>query len=51
LGLLRITKDDISNRNRIIKSALKEMSTVLILTVHNEIAQAVMPKNMILDLG
>ena len=50
LGLLRITKEYILDRNKTIKLVLlEEMSMASILAIHNETAQAVMLKSMVLD--
>ena len=50
LGLLRITKEYILDRNKTIKLVLsEEMSMASILAIHNETAQAVMLKSMVPD--
>ena len=51
LGSLRITEDYASDKNRITKIALEEKLTVPALAVHNEIAQVVILKSMVLKPG
>jgi len=47
---LRITEEYASNENRTTELALlKKISTISIPTVHNKVAQAIIPKSMVLD--
>jgi len=51
LGLLKITEEYVSNRNRTTEPALlKEMLAVPTLVVYNEIAQEVISKSIVSDL-
>jgi len=51
LGLLKITEEYVSNRNRTTEPALlKEMLAVPTLVVYNEIAQEVTSKSIVSDL-
>ena len=48
LGSLRITEEYILDENRTTEPiSSEEMSTALILAVHNKIVQAIMPKSMV----
>jgi len=49
LGLLRITKECISDRNRTLDLILEEMLTVPTIVVYYEILSAVMLKSIVLD--
>jgi len=51
LESLRITEEYTLKENRTIELALEDMSIVLALAVHNKIAQVVIPKSMVSNLG
>ena len=48
---MRITREDILDKIKIIETEItEEILTVLVLVVHNEIEQAIIPKNIVPDL-
>jgi len=52
LGLLRITKDNISNRStELVTPEIKEILTASVPAVYNKNIQTTTPKSMVPDLG